>query len=51
MYGLAKKVFFHDAAVRENRFWVLTHPELKPAIEAHTQEVMEERTPSAAFFG
>ena len=38
------------AAVRESRFWVLTHPELKPAIEAHTREVMEERTPSAALF-
>src|SRR5205823_4580509 len=37
-------------AIRTNSFWVLTHPELKAAVEGHTQEILEERNPSAAFF-
>ena len=35
-------------AIREERFWVLPHPELKPAIEKRTRAILEERNPEAA---
>jgi short-subunit dehydrogenase len=33
------------SAVRENRFYVLTHPEMKPAIEHRMRDVLDERPP------
>jgi len=33
------------AAVKENRFYVLTHPRIKGQIEARMQDILEERTP------
>ena len=32
-------------AVRDERLYVLTHPELKPAIEARMRNILEERNP------
>jgi NAD(P)-dependent dehydrogenase (short-subunit alcohol dehydrogenase family) len=32
-------------AIRESRFYVLTHPEMKPAIEHRMRDILEERTP------
>jgi short-subunit dehydrogenase len=33
------------AAVKQNRFYVLTHPAIKGAIRARMDDVLEERTP------
>lgn len=33
------------AAVREERFYVLTHPELKPAVAARMRDILDERDP------
>jgi len=33
------------AAVKENRFYILTHPRIKGAIGARMQDILEERTP------
>jgi NAD(P)-dependent dehydrogenase (short-subunit alcohol dehydrogenase family) len=33
-------------AVRSNRFYVLTHPEMKPSIETRTADILEDRNPS-----
>jgi short-subunit dehydrogenase len=33
------------AAVRENRFYVLTHPRIKGAIRARMEDILEEREP------
>jgi NAD(P)-dependent dehydrogenase (short-subunit alcohol dehydrogenase family) len=33
------------AAIREARFYILTHPEMKPAIEHRFRDIMEERPP------
>jgi NAD(P)-dependent dehydrogenase (short-subunit alcohol dehydrogenase family) len=33
------------AAVKENRFYVLTHPAIKGAVRARMEDVLEERTP------
>jgi NAD(P)-dependent dehydrogenase (short-subunit alcohol dehydrogenase family) len=33
------------AAVKEERFYVLTHPRIKGAIQARMQDILEERTP------
>jgi len=32
-------------AIREPRFYVLTHPEMKPAIEHRLRDILEERQP------
>src|SRR4051812_41980156 len=40
--GVADRVF---SAVREKRFYVLTHPEMKPAVEARMQGILQERNP------
>jgi hypothetical protein len=34
------------AAILEPRFYVLTHPEMKPSIARRMKEVLEEQTPS-----
>jgi NAD(P)-dependent dehydrogenase (short-subunit alcohol dehydrogenase family) len=33
------------AAIREERFYVLTHPELKPAVAARMRDILDERDP------
>jgi NAD(P)-dependent dehydrogenase (short-subunit alcohol dehydrogenase family) len=33
------------AAIRERRFYILTHPEMKPAIEHRLRDILEERPP------
>ena len=33
------------AAVKENRFYVLTHPRIKGAIRARMEDILEERAP------
>ena len=33
------------AAVRENRFYVLTHPAIKGAVRARMEDVLDERAP------
>jgi NAD(P)-dependent dehydrogenase (short-subunit alcohol dehydrogenase family) len=33
------------AAVRENRFYVLTHPAIKSAVQARIEDILEERAP------
>ncbi len=33
-------------AIRDERFYVITHPAIKPAIEARMRDILEERTPS-----
>jgi len=38
-------------AVRENRFYVLTHPRIKPAIEWRLQDILTERTPTDPMRG
>ena len=37
-------------AVREERFYVLTHPEWKPMIEDRMRDILEERTPGFTMF-
>ena len=37
-------------AVREERFWVLTHPELDNAIRTRVDDILERRNPAAQFF-
>lgn len=39
---VAEQVF---AAVREQRFWIFTHPEFKPAYRQHSEALLEERNP------
>jgi NAD(P)-dependent dehydrogenase (short-subunit alcohol dehydrogenase family) len=33
------------AAIVEERFWVLTHPKTKKAVERHTRDILEDRVP------
>jgi len=33
------------SAIREPRFYVLTHPEMKPAIQHRMRDILEERQP------
>jgi NAD(P)-dependent dehydrogenase (short-subunit alcohol dehydrogenase family) len=33
------------AAIRENRFYILTHPRIKGAIQARMEDILQERTP------
>ena len=40
---VAERVF---EAVRDERFYVLTHPTWKPAIRARMETILEERTPA-----
>jgi NAD(P)-dependent dehydrogenase (short-subunit alcohol dehydrogenase family) len=39
------------AAVRDERFYVLTHPRIKPAIEWRMRDILEERTPTDPMRG
>jgi hypothetical protein len=41
-YDVADAAF---AAVRDERFYILTHPRIKGAIEARMQDILEERAP------
>ena len=41
--GVAEKVF---AAIRENRFYILTHPEYKTMIRTRLEDILAERSPS-----
>jgi hypothetical protein len=34
------------AAIREERFWILTHPELTPLVERRTKEILSGRNPT-----
>jgi hypothetical protein len=34
------------AAIREERFWILPHPEFKPAIRHRMENVLAERDPT-----
>jgi hypothetical protein len=38
-------------AIREERFYILTHPEWAPMIEQRMQDILEGRTPAPSFFG
>ncbi len=44
---LAGKVF---AAINEQRFYILTHPEMKPIIRARMENILEERNPGSPGF-
>jgi NAD(P)-dependent dehydrogenase (short-subunit alcohol dehydrogenase family) len=45
---IAQAVF---EAVRDERFYVLTHPRIKPAIEWRMRDILEERTPTDPLRG
>ena len=38
-------------AIREERFYILTHPEMTPMIEQRMHDILEGRTPAPNFFG
>jgi NAD(P)-dependent dehydrogenase (short-subunit alcohol dehydrogenase family) len=38
-------------AVREERFYILTHPDMKPMIRQRMEDILEGRTPAPSFFG
>jgi NAD(P)-dependent dehydrogenase (short-subunit alcohol dehydrogenase family) len=38
-------------AIREERFYILTHPDLKPMIQRRMEDILEGRTPTPDFFG
>jgi NAD(P)-dependent dehydrogenase (short-subunit alcohol dehydrogenase family) len=38
-------------AVREERFYILTHPDMKPSIQKRMDDILEGRTPSPDFLG
>ena len=38
-------------AIREERFYILTHPDLKPMFQRRMEDILEGRTPSPDFFG
>jgi NAD(P)-dependent dehydrogenase (short-subunit alcohol dehydrogenase family) len=38
-------------AVREERFYILTHPEMTPMIRQRMEDIVEGRNPAPAFFG
>jgi hypothetical protein len=37
-------------AVKNDRFYVLPHPEMKSIVRTRMEDILEERTPAAAFF-
>lgn len=41
---IAEQVF---AAVRDERFYVLTHPRIKPAIESRMRDILDEKNPTS----
>jgi len=38
-------------AIREERFYILTHPEMTPMIQQRMQDIVEGRNPAPSFFG
>jgi NAD(P)-dependent dehydrogenase (short-subunit alcohol dehydrogenase family) len=38
-------------AIREERFYILTHPDMKPMIQQRMEDILEGRTPAPNFFG
>jgi len=38
-------------AVREERFYILTHPDMKPSIQRRMEDILEGRTPAPDFLG
>ena len=38
-------------AIREERFYILTHPEMTPMIRQRMEDILEGRNPAPAFFG
>jgi NAD(P)-dependent dehydrogenase (short-subunit alcohol dehydrogenase family) len=38
-------------AIREERFYILTHPDMTPVIEHRMQDILEGRSPAPNFFG
>ncbi|MCU1451290.1 MAG: family NAD(P)-dependent oxidoreductase [Acidimicrobiales bacterium] len=38
-------------AIREERFYILTHPDMKPMIQQRMEDILEGRTPAPSFFG
>jgi len=38
-------------AIREERFYILTHPEMMPAVRNRMDDILEGRTPTPNFFG
>ena len=38
-------------AIREERFYILTHPEMTPMIEHRMEDITEGRNPAPSFFG
>jgi NAD(P)-dependent dehydrogenase (short-subunit alcohol dehydrogenase family) len=38
-------------AIREERFYILTHPEMTPAVRVRMEDILEGRTPAPSFFG
>jgi NAD(P)-dependent dehydrogenase (short-subunit alcohol dehydrogenase family) len=38
-------------AVREEQFYILTHPDLHPMIQRRMEDILEGRTPTPDFFG
>ena len=38
-------------AIRDERFYIFTHPELKPTIQIRMEDIMQERNPTDSFTG
>ena len=38
-------------AIREDRFYILTHPDMKPSIQRRMEDILEGRTPAPDFLG
>jgi NAD(P)-dependent dehydrogenase (short-subunit alcohol dehydrogenase family) len=38
-------------AIREERFYILTHPEMTPMIQQRMEDILQGRNPAPAFFG
>jgi NAD(P)-dependent dehydrogenase (short-subunit alcohol dehydrogenase family) len=45
---VASRVF---DAIREERFYILTHPEMTPMIQQRMEDILEGRNPAPTFFG
>jgi NAD(P)-dependent dehydrogenase (short-subunit alcohol dehydrogenase family) len=46
--AVAEHVF---TAIRDGRFYVLTHPEWKPAVRTRMEDILEERSPTLRLMG
>jgi NAD(P)-dependent dehydrogenase (short-subunit alcohol dehydrogenase family) len=38
-------------AIREERFYILTHPEMTPMVQQRMEDIVEGRNPAPTFFG